>query len=170
MGRAGTAGHGRRMAPPHSSSLRIGRWSCPECIYLVTFTTFRRRAYFREWDNAREVARTLSGPEAWADSSLLCWVLMPDHWHGVLRLGRTDTLSRNVGRAKALAARRWNGGVPLWAKGFHDSALRSSEALLAAAHYVVSNPLEAGLATSPGSYPFWDIRSPELATFITDCG
>ena len=145
----------RGMPPPHSSALRRGRRSCASQVYIVTFTTYRRLRHFGNWDNAWPMARTLASPAAWADSRLLCWVLMPDHWHGILQLGRIDSLPRNIGRAKALAAREWRTRSP-WAKGFHDRLLTSERGLLAASRYVVENPVKAGLAAHPGTYPFWD--------------
>lgn len=68
-------------------------------------------------------------------------------------------LSRNIGRAKALAARAWRRyvhGMPLWAPGFHDHALRREESIVDAARYIVLNPVRAGLVRCAGDYPFWD--------------
>lgn len=145
---------------PRSHALRRGRWSEAGRVYLVTFTTFDRRHYFHDWLAGCTVARVLSGGRAWADARPLCWVLMPDHWHGLIELGTVDNLSRSVGRAKAAATREWNRAGRatdrLWATGFHDHALRSEESLLDATRYVVANPLRAGLAQRIGDYPFWD--------------
>lgn len=145
---------------PHSRALRHGRWSEAGRIYLITFTTAGRRRYFVEWAAAQVVASFLASQQAWADSRLLCWVLMPDHWHGLLELGAGETLSRNVGRAKAGAARQWNQALAkqerLWAPGFHDHAVRRKEDLQEIARYVIANPLRARLVERIGDYPFWD--------------
>lgn len=146
------------MSRHRSSNLRKGRWSEPGRIYLVTLVTHDRRPWFDAWTPASTIARALAEPSAWHDSGLLCWVLMPDHWHGILQLGEGEPLSRNVGRAKARAARAWRpgDGSRLWQAGFHERALRKDEALLPVARYVVANPLRAGLARGFGSYPYWD--------------
>ena len=34
----------------------------------------------------------------------LCWVLMPDHWHGLVQLGQRDSLPIVVNRFKVLVA------------------------------------------------------------------
>jgi putative transposase len=144
----------------HADALRRGRCSHPGHVYLLTFTTRGRWRAFDDWDLACAVSRTLSGREAWLDSRLLCWVLMPDHWHGLLQLGVTESLSRSVGRARATATRACGRtlGRPLalWQRDFHDHALRRDEDLRSTARYIIANPLRAGLVDRIGDYPFWD--------------
>ena len=146
------------MPHPRSHALRRGRWSQPGGIYLVTFNTEERRPWFADWEAASRTARALSSLEAWTDSALLCWVLMPDHWHGLVQLGEREILSRSVGRARAHATRAWRppDGQQLWQRGFHDRALRAEERLVDVARYIVANPLRAGLARRIGEYPYWD--------------
>jgi REP element-mobilizing transposase RayT len=91
---------------------------------------------------------------------------MPDHWHGLIVLGKGDSLATLVGRFKAATARsvdrnrRINGW--LWARGFHDRALRSDEDVRTAARYLIANPVRAGLAERVGDYPYWN------AAWLTD--
>ena len=42
----------------------------------------------------------------------------------------------------------------VWQEGFRDDALRSPGAIRAAAHYVVLNPVKAGLVERPEDYPY----------------
>jgi REP element-mobilizing transposase RayT len=143
-----------------SARLRLGRSSETGRIYLVTFATASRHAVFAEWETAQVAAKTLCNPLLWRDSRLLCWVLMPDHWHGLIELGSQDSLSAIVRRLKGVCARAVNlacvGSGPLWMSGFHDHALRHDEELVDVARYVVLNPVRAGLVTRAGLYPFWD--------------
>ncbi|SEM41136.1 REP element-mobilizing transposase RayT [Pseudoxanthomonas sp. GM95] len=147
------------MGKPHSHALRLGRWSTPGSIYLVTFTTDQRKPVFHTWFDASCVARALASPATWPQAQLLCWVLMPDHWHGLIELG-DEPLSRAVARAKAVASRDWRRGcgstARLWAHGFHDHALRKEENQLHVARYIIANPLRAGLVKRVGDYPYWD--------------
>jgi putative transposase len=142
------------------SSLRKGRSSEIGRIYLVTFCTMQRRPVFSEWPAARAFSRSLYSRALLRQSRLLSWVLMPDHWHGLVELGPSDTLSTLVGRIKGATANAVNsergsrGG--LWAVGFHGHALRREEDLRSVARYVVLNPVRAGLAEKAGHYPFWD--------------
>ncbi|GAA0704537.1 REP-associated tyrosine transposase [Dokdonella soli] len=147
--------------PCGRARLRKGRTSEPGRIYLVTFTTVSRRRVFTQWEPAVAAIRALCDPSLWRNSRLLCWVLMPDHWHGLIELGATDSLSDLVRRVKgttALAANRAVTGCtgPIWVSGFHDHAIRADEDVITLARYVVLNPVRAGLVTHSGLYPFWD--------------
>ena len=144
----------------HSMALRIGRRSIPGQIYLVTFTTAFRRPHFQAAAVASDAVRMLAAADAWQATQLLAWVLMPDHWHGLLELGEGDELSRQIGSIKGGSARRL-GRLhpelgPVWANGFHDRALRHDNEVRAAARYLVLNPVRAGLVRAVGEYPYWD--------------
>lgn len=146
------------MPGQRAHALRRGRWSQPGGVYLLTFVTDGRQPRFAEWEAASRVAAALASTDAWQDTTLLCWVLMPDHWHGLVQLGGRESLSRTVGRARAHATRAWTpiGDGRLWQRSFHDRALRSEERMVDVARYVVANPLRAGLVRRYGDYPYWD--------------
>ncbi|WP_155312116.1 transposase [Desulfosarcina ovata] len=44
----------------------------------------------------------------------------------------------------------------LWARAYHDHALRSDEDLKTVARYIIGNPVRAGLVERVGDYSFWD--------------
>ena len=57
------------------------------------------------------MSEVLACSSTWSPhAELLCWVLMPDHWHGLMRLTSAATLAHVVGTAKraigACGARR----------------------------------------------------------------
>ncbi|MFP7722355.1 REP-associated tyrosine transposase [Lysobacter sp. A3-1-A15] len=144
---------------PGHVALRRGRVSLPGQVYLVTFTTEARRPLFaRFWTGAVASAAMVDG-RLWRDARLLAWVLMPDHWHGLIELGSRDSLGQVVQRLKVNSARRVRAGAGVqcrvWARGFHDHGLRQEEGLRNAARYVVGNPIRAGLVERAGDYPFW---------------
>jgi REP element-mobilizing transposase RayT len=56
---------------------------------------------------------------------------------------------------KGRTSRALGNGNGLWQRGFHDHALRRDEDLVAAARYIVANPLRARLVRRIGDYPFW---------------
>ena len=144
----------------HSRNLRNGRVSLPNHIYLITFTTKNRAELFNDFRLACAASRALSEPGLWRDARLMTWVLMPDHWHGLLQLGDVESLSTVVGRAKAISARVVNTlrgtSSTVWQPGFHDRALRTDEAVLDVARYVIANPVRAGLSGRIDDYSFWD--------------
>ena len=145
---------------PGHAALRKGRWSLHGQAYLVTFATVRRARLFEAPAAAMPVCAAIADPRLWRDATLAAWVLMPDHWHGLLILGSCDPLSAVVQRLKANTARCLrvaHPGVPrAWAAGFHDRAVRREETLVEVARYIVRNPVRAGLVRRVGQYPYWD--------------
>jgi len=148
--------------PPASAprSLRKGRHHESGRLYLITAVTFQRHPFFADWRCAWAAAAYLSDPASWPQAELLCWTLMPDRWHGLLRLGDAADLHPLVRLAKAGAARATNrarGRAGLvWEPGFHERAVREQAHVVAAARYIVQHPVRAGLARRPAEYPYWD--------------
>ncbi len=148
--------------PTHAghAALRRGRTSLGGQIYLVTFTTHRRKPLFIDPLAARVVSRRIGDSRIWLRSTLLAWVLMPDHWHGLIQLDDRDELSVLVCKIKSNSARwlRVETGMsaPVWARAFHDHALRRDEDLVATARYVVLNPVRGGLVKHVADYPYWN--------------
>ena len=145
---------------PGHRALRRGRWSGQGRIYLLTATTVRRTPVFARFEPARAACMAMHAFGESGDSRLLAWVLMPDHAHWLVQLGRTETLQRAANRLKVTAARNANRMLgregAVWSRGFHDRALRREDDVIVAARYVVANPLRAGRVKNIADYPFWD--------------
>jgi putative transposase len=163
------------------NALRRGRASLAGQIYLVTTTTHRRASLFDTWDVGLVASRSLCAAAADAHLTLLCWVLMPDHWHGLFALGERCGLSAAMNRVKstsAIAINRARGASGrVWSRGFHDHAVRRDEDAVAIARYVVLNPVRAGIVRHVAHYPFWDAiwlsdahRSPASGLLQADPG
>jgi putative transposase len=144
---------------PGYRALRQGRASADGQTYIVTFATLHRRRLFLDPRRARCLVDASLDPRLWERSRLLAWVLMPDHWHGLVELGRGESIEALVRRLKANTARasrvRNASGGRLWAPGFHERALRREDDLQAAARYIVLNPFRAGLVRRVADYPWW---------------
>jgi REP element-mobilizing transposase RayT len=143
------------------TNLRKGRRSESGRVYHVTFATAACEPLFADWDSACAAARSLAAAGAWRDARLLCWVLMPDHWHGLVELGASYALSSVIRRAKGRSARTINHalsrqGKAVWAPGFRDHAVRAEEDMADIARYIVLNPVRAGLVSRRNEYPFWN--------------
>ena len=142
------------------AALRRARRSTPSQIYHVTVVTAGRIPIFLDFDVARVAARGHHDRACLGDSTMLAWVLMPDHAHWLLQLGENDTLEKVVTRIKCSTARSTNKVLgrrgAVWGRAFHEHALRDERDLLATARYLVANPLRAGLVTRLGDYPFWN--------------
>ena len=142
------------------SALRRSRVSITNHIYHVTIATRAREPLFLDFHAASAAARCHQDQICLKDTIMLAWVLMPDHAHWLLQLGECDSLPAVVTRLKCATARNANRVLKrkgsLWARAYHDQALRNERQLLATARYIVANPLRAGLATQLGDYPFWN--------------
>ena len=139
-------------------ALRRHRSSVASQGYLLTTVCRERRRLFADPSLARIVAAAMSAPEPWHDARLLAWVVMPDHWHGLVQLGPTSGVSRLMQRAKRDASHAVAcalGIRGLWQAGFHDRMVRSDVDLRVLARYVVANPVRAGLVDDLDRYPFW---------------
>lgn len=143
---------------PSHKALRKGRHSQAGQIYLVTFTTHDRVPLFTDYELAFLVARTVHQPQQWPHAQLLAWVLMPDHWHGLIALRGHESLGKAVSGLKGNITRVLHATIarPIWARAFHDRALRRDDDLKAIARYIIMNPVRAGLVTSPRFYPYWN--------------
>ncbi len=85
---------------------------------------------------------------------------MPDHWHGLVELGPRDKLPSLIGRLKGRSAHSLRKAHPqlgwIWARAYHDHALRNEEDLAGTARYIAMNAVRAGIVQRVGEYPFWD--------------
>jgi REP element-mobilizing transposase RayT len=117
--------------------------------------TARRLPVFFDFAAGLATARQLVDIEACGHWTLLAWVIMPDHVHALV-MPQLSTLSECIRLFKGRTSRALGNGNGLWQRGFHDHALRRDEDLVAAARYIVANPLRARLVRRIGDYPFWN--------------
>jgi REP element-mobilizing transposase RayT len=129
-------------------------------IYRVDFGTLDHARTFDDWTLACAAARAFGTTRVWRTSRLLCWTLLPDRWHGLVRLAGLDSLPILVARLKAVAAGSVNLAAgrsgAVWVRGYHEHAVRSDEDCAAIARDIVRHPVRAGLCRRVGEYPFWD--------------
>ncbi len=141
--------------------MRRGRISLPQHVYFITTTTAHRRPHFANAILASAACRVIEAQATWGDARLMSWVLMPDHWHGLVQLGQRDSLPLVVNRFKSRVTKalRANGTTgPIWAQSYFERAVRADRDLETAARYLVANPVRAGLVQRAGDWPFLDTR------------
>ena len=95
------------------------------------------------------------------DCVWLAWVLMPDHFHGLVRLeSDQSSLSSVIRSLKGSSDKQINRSLMkqgrLWQPSFYDRALRRDEDRKNIARYIVANPLRKGLVKSIRNYPYWN--------------
>lgn len=133
--------------------LRKGRCSAPGYEYLVTTVCAGRRRVFADDHADRRLIECVQSLETEGHARWLAWVVMPDHFHGLVSLPDAASLSRLMRMLKGRSSRALGG--PVWQKGFHDHALRLEEQRDAVARYVVGNPVRAGIVDHIDDYPYW---------------
>lgn len=143
------------------SNLRKGRFSQEGGEYFITFTTFKWQKLFYDFDLAKVFCQQIAINEQACNCRWFTWVLMPDHFHGLLRLESPDTnLSSVVGRLKGSSAYILNQykaqSSKVWQPAFYDKALRYEASRVDIARYIVANPLRKKLVQTIRNYPFWN--------------
>ena len=141
-------------------ALRRGRFSARNQIYHVTTTTEKREKLFADFATARMVIDSIRRETESGRCDTLCFVLMPDHLHWLVQLKVRGSLTRSVNNVKAHSAWRINSRCRrkgrVWQKGFYDRAMRRDEDVVAAARYIIANPVRAGIVGRVGDYALWD--------------
>jgi putative transposase len=141
------------------NDLRTGRFSQPDQIYFITFVTHQRKPLFTDVDIAKLFCHQLHNFQTTYHDKWLTWVLMPDHFHGLLQLSDTP-LASVIQRIKSKTAiainKKLNRKGIVWQHAYYDNALRREDDVKQISRYIVANPLRAKLVNKIGHYPFWD--------------
>lgn len=83
------------------NELRKGRVSLPGQEYFITTVVRNRRPVFLDFPSARLcIAALRESEQGGEECRWLAWVLMPDHFHGLLSLGEKGKLSRVVNHSR----------------------------------------------------------------------
>ncbi len=145
---------------PHGHNLRIGRRSLPGQMYLITAVTEKRQPLFAEFALGRLVVQSLRHVHQAGRATTLAFVVMPDHFHWLMQLVEHETLPRVIRSIKTYTSREINRKRDtrgaLWQAGYHDHAVRREEDIEEIAHYIVANPVRAGIVSDISDYPLWD--------------
>lgn len=148
--------------PPRLSAV-FQRYDPP--LYLVTFNTLLRRPLLA-CDAVHEAFREYAERGISLNVATGRYVLMPDHIHVFVRIGRDMTLRRwESGLKQRLGKALVSLGckpatIPnsklnsFWQPGFFDHLLRHNESYAEKWDYVWRNPVRAGLVIKPEDWPY----------------
>ncbi len=137
----------------------MARNSAPDCAYFVTKCVNRSVGPVFA---ASECAKILAGSLIWARDNgwwrLLGFVIMPDHYHVGIGLGKVKTLPDAVRgidqfvstRVNSLLARSGN----LWQAGYYEHLIRDRADFDTILAYIHRSPVQAGLVVSDEEWPF----------------
>jgi hypothetical protein len=118
-----------------------------------------RRPVFRTPAAAHAVVRLRARTLPFGRASWLAWVLMPDHWQGLLVGEAPLSPLALAGRFKAMTARAVAAHLALegwlWEAGCGVRELAPGDSLADAARRLVAAPRRAGLVVRLDDYPYW---------------
>ena len=145
---------------PKQDIPRRGRIFLADHVSLVSVTTVDRNRMFLDFDAACAACRCFDASQLLGDGQMLAWILMPDHVHWLIKMGKPEDLAKVVARLKSASARSVNRVLSrrgtLWSRAYHDHCLRSDENEREVARYIIGNAVRAGMAQRVGDYPFWN--------------
>ena len=125
--------------------------------YFLTFSTNRRQHLFTTRERIEVVLKQFLRSATEEGFAIIAYCFMPDHVHLLIE-GRYESSDcrRFVGRAKQFTGYHYSRafGRRLWQRYGFDRVLRSDEAALVAARFVLENPVRAGLVRRVEEYPF----------------
>jgi REP element-mobilizing transposase RayT len=157
----------------------------PGMTYLLSTVTHRREKTFADATYAQAAHEDIAFYATKFAAASLAHVIMPDHIHWVIypspqdfeRFAREEKekggkyadaperfyLSKIMEDYKRHTSFVVNGlrgtrEAQIWQDGFRDDGLRTPLAIRVAVHYVVMNPVKAGLVETPEDHPYlaWD--------------
>ena len=131
----------------------MGRFSQPNQIYHITFTTKNREPVFKSFANSRLFIHVLKQSDELQHTNTLAFVVMPDHVHWLFASGSKHQLPNVVKTIKSKVSIKI--GKPVWQSGYYDHAIRQDEDIVNIARYIIANPIRAGLVKRVGDYPHW---------------
>ncbi len=145
-----------------SPRLRDFDYSDPNHVLFITVVARKRGlpdlAPFSNAELALKAIQTLHQLRDAKGLRLLGYCLMPDHLHVLLSVSeRSGSLIDVVRDFKSYSTRiAWQCGWKgrLWARSFHDRVVRTEGELLEVCHYMLDNPVKAGLTEAAEDYPY----------------
>lgn len=149
---------------PHHSHLRKGRFSEEARAYALTKCASHGISLIEDPSVTKSLIEALFWMERQNAFSLGAFVVMPDHYHAVIALTGTKSLSqimRSIGSHTAREANRIMGSSgQFWQRGYYDRAIRKTEDIETIFEYIHHNPVRRGLVQAANEWPYSSIAAP----------
>jgi putative transposase len=145
------------MALPARNASAVGILSANRTFFATTRTSLGRRLLQSE-RNATLFIDVLRSYVSAKKFQVHDFVVMPDHVHLLLAVGGDMTIEKSMQLIKGGFSFRlkkefgYQGEV--WQRGFSEVRVDDRETFDRFREYILQNPVKAGLAESPGQYPF----------------
>jgi len=150
-------------APPHLA--------CDRTTYMISAACYEHREILVSPSRLSEFSEALlSGLETDLAADVQSWIVLPNHYHLLVRLD-LGAFRRWVGRLHNGKATQWNRedrtpGRKVWYR-FSDRRIRSERHYYASVNYIHANPVKHGYASRAGDWA-WSSFHEYLAAFGRD--
>ncbi len=126
-------------------------------VHFVTTVTRVRGLWFVDGSLCNEAMRLFEKYRAQTGLDCYGYVLMPDHWHAILRQSTAGPFVQrfmaNMKRETSYRARELLGdGFPGWCEHYDDVFLPTQAAILKRRRYMHLNPVKRGIVEAPEMY------------------
>jgi REP element-mobilizing transposase RayT len=149
---------------PHQNHLRKGRFSEQGRAYAITKCASQGISLIEDPRVTKSLIEALFWVERQNIYSLGAFVVMPDHYHAVIVLAGTKSLSqimKSIGSHTAREANRIMGSSgQFWQRGYYDRAIRKTEDIEAIFEYIHHNPVRRGLVQVADQWPYSSMAPP----------
>jgi len=126
--------------------------------FFATTKTHMGRRLLQSDRNATLLIDVLRSCVATRKFQLLDFVVMPDHVHLLITVEDEMTIEKAMQLVKgrfSYRLKKENGfSGEVWQRGFSELRADDAKRLQAYREYIAQNPVKAGLAISPGEYPY----------------
>lgn len=130
--------------------------------YLVTVVTAERKVLFADPSACRFFITCMDYQKQILRFRLHGFVLMPEHFHGIVHPSNEVGISEILKHLKGNFARKYNLIIGaeghVWQRRFHLKGIRDPSHLLSELAYCHNNPVRAGLVRHPGDYEYSSYR------------
>ena len=133
-------------APPHPF-LEAG-------VYMISVANFEHRAIMNSTKRRTDFEIRLLNAIKEIVEELIAWVVLPNHYHALLKVQSLDDVSVTLKHLHGTTSREWNiddnltGKRRVWYK-FADTYIRNDAHLHIAFNYIHYNPVKHGYVSDP---------------------
>ncbi|MEM8640064.1 MAG: transposase [Cyanobacteria bacterium P01_G01_bin.54] len=144
--------------------------------YFITQVTYRRERWLCTESSRQALRAAISHTQQKHPFVVEAFVLLPEHWHGLLRLPEGDgDISMRMRLIKAYVTRHYGAALGidrtisesrrkrkeqnLWQRRFYEHLIRDERDFETHCDYLHYNPVKHGLCQSPQDWPFSTVHN-----------
>jgi len=140
-----------KSSPRLKGFLYVGSYS-----YSITLCTHDRKPYLKQQELVSMIIEHLRNSTLKYGFNVIVYTFMPDHLHLLLEGREESDLKRFMKILKQMTGYYFKKqyGETLWHLSYYDHIIRKEEDILAAAKYILENPVRKGFVVDFREYPF----------------